>query len=309
MVAVLLSLIANAASPHPVSSILESRRSLRGDDYAAARRYAELALETPGAHDQEAAWLVGLTYQYDGDPKRALTAFEEALTLQPLGAFTDRIAINIAEVHAELGEHRIARREIRRVQRGRDFDEDQQARLDLDRAMWRLAAVQPRPGSRLRKRALKRRTLALMDLLETLPDGLASWHQARAHTQLAVGWLDLADELGLADPEVIERRALLLHHARKQLDATVELGHDSYTLAQLHRLGLAFERLGDDVVTVWGRPDDLPSDERQKVENVWVKAHRYYDLAERHAARTARFEEARLYSDAADHVERKVDRL
>lgn len=294
------------AAPHPEFAILESRRALRDEDFAVARAHAETALATPGAHDQEAAWLVGLTHQYAGEPELAAQAFERALTLQPLGAYTDRIAINLAEVSADLGDTRDALRRLRRVRRHRDFDEETSTRFALDRAMWRLDRVQPDGSTRPRRRAVKRRTLVLVELLEQTPDRVASWQQARGHTQLAAAWLDLADQLGTADYTAIEHRALLVHHARKQLDATVAIGHDHFTLAQLHRLGRAFERLGDDVIETFGDPASLPPTERQKVQNVWVKARRYYDIAHRHAERTDRVDEAALYATALEAVELKV---
>ncbi|MCB9671606.1 MAG: hypothetical protein H6736_14945 [Alphaproteobacteria bacterium] len=306
MLFVILPALAGSSTPSPAYAILEARRALRGDDLLTARRLAEGALEVPGAHDQEAAWLVGLTWQYEGEPQAALRSFEAALSLQPEGAFTHRIALSRAEATADAGDPRAALKLLRRERRTRDLDEEQAARFDLDRAMWRLTLLSPADrDARTHGRRLRRETQALVERLDRTPDSVATWHQARAHTQLASLWLDVADELGVGEP-TLERRALLVTRAREQLDATVALGQHRFALEQLHRLGMSFERLGDDVVTQYGMPASLTPEARERVENVWVRAHRYYDLAERHAARTARVAEADLYASAAERVEQKV---
>lgn len=292
-----------AAPPHQVGleATRDARRALRSDDFEGARLHAQRALQSPGAHDQEAAWLLGLTYAYTDDPHRALVHFDDALNRQPLGAFVEDVRLSTAEAQADSGDYRAALRTLRRTRRARLRSETPMRlgvveRLELDRAMWRLEVGRLRPTTR--------RLLAALDAID---HDLATWQQSKARTRLASMWLDFADELGAHDN--LATRALLVTRAREQLDETVELGHDRFILAQLHRLGTSFERLGDDVVTRFGSFADLPADDRQKVENVWVKARSFYDLAKRHAVRVQRTDEAYRYGQDASFVEQKVDQL
>jgi tetratricopeptide (TPR) repeat protein len=291
----------NALGSPATDAIRDTRRALRLDDFAAARAHAHRALDLPGAHDQEAAWLLGLTWQYDGQPQRALVHFDLALDLQPFGAFVEDVQLSRAEALAATGAYRPALktlRRTRRVRKKRGFRTGEAERLAIDRAEWHL-------HTRNERRATRR----LLAVLDDTDHDLATWQQARARTVLVHRWLDVADVLGATDPASVEGRALLVTRAREQLDETVEHGHDRFILAQLHRLGASFERLGDDLVDAYGTPDDLPTAEREKVENVWVKARSFYDVAARHATRVHWTGAAERYGMAVGFVEAKVDQL
>lgn len=298
------------AAPAPDWLVLQARKALREDRFDRARELAEQAYASPGAHDQEAAWLAGLTWQYQGVPQRALPWFDKADEAQPLGPFTDRIALSRSEAQAATGAFKEALATLRKTRRNRHaFVYGERERYALDERMWKLGRVTERGLENTRPRRLRRQTRKLLATIDGMDPNAATWQQAQARTQLAFLWLDFADEQGTATEDAIERRAIFFANARAQLDPTVDLGHDRWSLAQLHRLGTSFERLGDDVVSTHGSFEALPDEDRQKVENVWVKATRYYDLAEEHAGRVRRDAEARLYGDASDHLEAKVDAL
>ena len=63
------------------------------------------------------------------------------------------------------------------------------------------------------------------------------------------------------------------------------------------------------MVSAHGDLSDLSDAERKRVETVWVKATRFYDMGERHAAETARSEALPQFADARAMVVAKVDAL
>ena len=201
----------------------------RGDTYA-ARQSARAALQIAGAHDQEAAFLMGRAWQVDGYADDARQHFQSALHLQPHGAFNDHLAFHLAETLGDtLPEGRSGRRQAREARRAlsearrdRELGLDDEARFELAAAMIDLQAAD-------RPRRLKRATEAMLQTLEDVDFDLATWHQAKARTLLVTTYLDLADQLG-TEPALLERRAVLLEGARTQLMETIHLRHHDFTL-------------------------------------------------------------------------------
>jgi hypothetical protein len=303
--------IAHAGDLRPdVRSTLDAGwEQLKRGDTDGARQSARAALRIPGAHDQEASFLMGRAWQIDGYADDARQLFESAQRQQPHGAFTDHLAFHLAQAIGDtLPEGREGRRQARAARRllsdakgDRDLGIVDEARFDLVGAMIDLQAAD-------RPRRLKRATASLLDTLEEVDHDLATWHQAKARTLLVTTYLDLADQLG-TEPELLERRAVLLDGARAQLMETIHLRHHDFTLSQLLRLGQAYEILGDDVVSVHGDLSALTEADRKRVETVWVKATRFYDMGERHAAETARSDALPQFADARALVVAKVDAL
>ncbi|MEZ4317653.1 MAG: hypothetical protein R3F61_09110 [Myxococcota bacterium] len=300
----ILIALASAAPPNPLiredasNHLIEGWKRFGDDDFAGARQSARLALEIPGAHDQEAGYLMGRAWQLEGFSHDALLLYRAALADQPHGAFTDQLEFHIAETLHDEGQSREALKWLRQAKKGRELTLSEAAMFDLNHAMFVLG-----------KGRLKRGTNGLLATLEDTDHDLATWHQAKARTELVTLWLDIADELGTGSPERLERRAVLLDGARKQLELTIPLDHAAFTLSQILRIGQSYERLGDDVVTVHGSLASLPDDERKKVESVWVKATRFYDIGLRHAARTANDHEVETFEVAHSMVVAKVDAL
>lgn len=298
------AVLAAAPGPDPEAHLLEARRRLRDDDIAAVRDLARDALAIPGEHRSEAALLLGTAWHLDGRPDVALPILEEALADDPLGASTRQITFAIAECRAELameadgrGRKRGLKDAERWLARARDAQDPSitdAAKMDVDAALWRAQRKGPR-GTR-----------ELIEVLDDTDHDLGTLQQARARTWLVETWLDAADRLGVDDPTHLERRAVFLEASEKQLRATIDHDHPSWTLRQLHRLGQSYEILGDDVVTA-ALPDD--ADARRRAEVAWVKATRLYDMGVRHAARTFRDHEAVGLEIAHQLVVAKVDGL
>jgi len=301
----LFTTLALAADPTPAlrpdvaEYLAEGWRRFRADDFDGSRQFARSALEIPGAHDQEAAYLMGRAWQIEGYSTDALDFYRSAYARQPLGAFNTKLEFHIAETLSDTGEPRQALKWLRKARRGRELDFVDEAKFELNHAMFILE-----------KGKIKRGTKRLLAVLDETDHDIATWHQAKARTQLVELWLDVADELGTESPVRVERRALLLSASRDQLLKTIEHGHDRFTLQQIMRVGQSYEHLGDDVVTVNGnRFDTLPPDARKKVETVWVKATRFYDIGVRHAERSAESDALQGFVDAHAMVVSKVDRL
>lgn len=282
----------------PAELLADARRALHDLDLQGVRMYTSQALRTPGAHEEEAHYLMGLSWQLDERPADALAIYRETYARYPHGAFNDQLEFGIAETTAATGDPRAALRWLRRARRGRELSIQDEPKFAIDRALFIL-----------QKGRMKRGTRKLVAALDATDHDLATWHQARARTYLVNQWLDVADALDLNNPVHVERRAILLQGARDQVLASAHLPHDRYILRQIHRLGTSWERLGDDVVSQHGAPGALPSEARQRVENVWVKASRYYDLGVRHAARVAELDEQARFESLERTVMEKVDGL
>lgn len=282
----------------PETVLREARRSLRSMDLDGVRLMARQALAREGAHREEASYLLGLAWQLDDRPLDALAIYREAYARHPGGAFNDQLEFGIAETLAETGEPREALRWLRMARRGRDLSDDDASKFAIDKALFTLQRGRLRKGTR-----------KLLAALEATDHDHATWHQARARTWFVEQWLDLADDLDLDDPTLVERRAVLLQRAQDQVVATAHLPHDRFILRQIQRLGLSYERLGDDVISQHGEPAALPDEARKRVENVWVKATRTYDIGVRHAARTAELDEQARFEQLKAKVMTKVDDL
>ncbi|MCB9674814.1 MAG: tetratricopeptide repeat protein [Alphaproteobacteria bacterium] len=296
-----LALAASADSPireDAAQHLVEAWHRFEDDDYAGARQAARSALEIPGSHDQEAAYVMGRAWQMEGFSRDALLLYRDALARQPHGAFTDKLEFHIAETLHDTGESAEALRWLRQAKRGRELGLKDAAMFDLNEAMFVLG-----------KGSTKRGTKKVLAALEETDHDIATWHQAKARTLLVTTWLDVADQLGTDDATLLERRAILIDGARKQLEKTIPTQQPDFTLDQILRIAQSYERLGDDVVTTFGNPADLPPDERKKVEAVWVKATRFYDIGIRHAARTSSDFDLETFESAHAVMVAKVDAL
>ncbi len=311
---VLAPLTADAGELHasPRATLDAGWAQLKRGDTEGARQSARAALLVAGAHDQEASYLMGRAWQLDGYSADARQLYESALAQQPYGAFTDHLEFHLAETMGDTlprdatrrqarRQARSARRHLKEAARDRTLGLVDEARFELAHAIVDLQAAD-------RPRRLKRATDGMLDTLEDVDHDLATWHQAKARTLLVTTYLDLADQLG-TEPELLERRAVLLEGAREQLMETIHLRHHDFTLSQLLRLGQAYEVLGDDVVSTHGDLSALSEADRKRVETVWVKATRFYDMGERHAAETARSDALPRFADARQLVVAKVDAL
>lgn len=290
--------LAAARPTDPEVHLREARRAMRADDWAGMKQAAEQALALPGDHATQARLLIALAHQLGGRPAVALPLFEDALALEPDSPLRLQLLFGVAECHAALGSPREALRWLKRANKLEPEAESDQAKLAVSEAHWRLQRGRE-------KRWLPR----LLDTLDATPHDLATLQQARARTDLVERWLDTADRLGVSDPVWLERRAVLLDGAQKQLRATIDHDHHEWTLRQIQRLGQSWEVLGDDVITASGAPGQVSSAELRKAETAWVKAVRLYDMGVRHAARTSRDELAIGMEVSLALVTAKVDGL
>ena len=173
--------LAGSLGAEPEVMVQKARRALHDLDLEGVRMYTRQALARPGAHEEEARYLMGLAWQLDERPADALALYREAYARHPHGAFRDQLEFGIAETSAETGDPRAALRWLRKARRGRELSLQDEPKFAIDRALFIL-----------QKGRLKRGTKKLLAALDATDHDLATWHQARARTYLVNQWLDIA---------------------------------------------------------------------------------------------------------------------
>ncbi len=286
MLLALLTLAALAQEPAaPVQVLLlgdsaderldDARQRIRTEDYQGARILVQQVLDLAESHHEEATYLLGVTWELDSQPARALQVYESALERWPEGELADSLRFRCAEATATLGDPKRALALLRQVEEVPD--PASQLKVELVQGIWLVQAKRERRGLKL-----------LAQALASADPSQMSFYQAKARATVAATMLDDAAELSLDTRQRrqvrhLEQRAVLIEEAFDQVKAIAALQEPEWLLEGMLLMGRAYESLGDDLLTS-REPRGLTEDQlviyregvAEKVVTVWVRAQRYY---------------------------------
>lgn len=286
MLLVLLSLAVLAQEPAPPVQVQlqeasaderldAARQRIRTEDYEGARILAQQVLDKGDTHHPEATYLLGVAWELDNQPARALQIYESALERWPDSELVDSLRFRRAETTATLGDPKRALKLLRKVEEVPD--PASQLKVDLVEGIWLVQAGKERKGLQ-----------QLAQALSGADPGQMSFYQAKARATVAATMLDDAAALTLDTRERkqvrnLEQRAVLIEDAFVQVKAIASLQEPEWLLEGMLLMGRAYEAVGDDLLTS-REPRGLTDDQlvlyregvADKVVTVWVRAQRYY---------------------------------
>lgn len=290
-----------AAEPDRASGpdLLEEARSraLLGD-YEGARILATQALDRPGSHHGTARYLVALSWEYDGDPRRALALYDDLLGEWTDGEGHADLLFRRAEALGRLGRTRAAIRQLDALGPLADRPFADHLKVDLLRGIWQVERGRQRAG-----------LAHLEGVLDDAFPTAAPYYQAWGRTVLLQASVDEAERIRFRGRtsrkgDQLVARASLVQESRDHLADIIPLESHAHTLEGLLAVGDAHVSFGQAILDE-SRPRRLTDDQRaiyeraraEKVEAVWVKAAMFYDrgvtYAEERALTGPRLDELR----------------
>lgn len=246
--------------------------ALRRDYRAARQAYAALVSDRPASHRyNDARFRVAELTGVLGDPAAAVQAFDELANLPSLS-------------------------------------ETDQAKIDLNRAIFNMDVDQPRKARK-----------GLVKALTRVEPGLVSYYEAKAWAWLSDDRLDQADAIDLDVRERklkrrLGKRTTLMREADAILNQSVKLNEPEWVFAGLIRMAASFEELGDDLLTA--REPKLTEAQlkiyrtgvAERAEAFWVQGLKYLeggiDVADRVAWTSARVQ---TLKDERDRLQAKIE--
>jgi len=256
----------------PDDLLEEGRRRFLLGDYEGARIVANQALERPGAHHHDANYLLGMGWEYDGHPARALDIYEALLADWPEGVSTDDVVFRKAEALGRDGRYAEALATLDTLGDPADRDAPARVKLELLRGLWELQSGASLTG-------LTRIETTLADAAPTD----APWHQAMARAQLIHTTLAQAEAIAFRGSKKkkarqLEARGQLVQIAEEQLVQLIHLDRPVWALEGFGAVARSYHAFGQallDESKVRIRKRLRPEYEalrRERVIQVWVKA-------------------------------------
>ena len=282
-------------------------------DFDGTQMLALDALEIPGDHLDEAKYLLALGLEYGGQPTEAIALYDELLsTIQDDQRLND-VRFRRAEALGRAGRYEEALAQLDALGDDTRSPSDE-VKVELLRGLWELEL----PSKESERIGLER----IRNTLEGAAKIDAPSHQAMARARMA--------QLAAAQAKTIlfkgnkkkkglrlEARAGLVKLTSDQIVPMISLESPRSTLATFLVAGQAYEEFGQAMLEeskVRGlnkRQRPIYENERQEhVEQIWVKASRYYDRGIQYAEMVGwRGPEAEALQTALDQVVTRVDAL
>ena len=262
-----------------------ARERARHGDYEGVRIVASQALEMEGDHQRTAQFLIGMSYEFGGDPLEALEIYDALVAAWTPSKVPDDLRFRRAECLGRLERYDEALAEIEALP---DIERPplDQLKIDVLQSIWELDAGKERD-------AYKRLTNALGSVA---PDE-GSYYQALARHAILANAVEAANEIKFSGSDrkkgrLLEERASLIEIGNEQLAEIVRLEEIQMALDGFLQLGRAHQRLGADLLDESNMsrltPEQLAKNRdllRKKVEMVWVKSSLYYDRGMQLASR------------------------
>jgi tetratricopeptide (TPR) repeat protein len=266
----------------PVASAAElvelARDRLEGHDYHGARIALDQALDRPGVDVDLVAYLRGVSWELEGDPAQAIRLYDEGMAQWPVSPLNRDRAFRKAEALGTLGVPKEGLDWLQRID-ARDLEPLDRQKYELVEGILTVQAGRTRRGLRI-----------LRDVLQDLSEEELTFYQAKARATIARVLADQAAQLAFDKGEKklvkrVQERAALIDGIEKQVTEAAELDEPEWVLEGLLALGGAYQAFGDDLL-VHKRPRKLTPEQLEvyeegvlgKVEAMWVKAMRSYDL-------------------------------
>jgi hypothetical protein len=273
------------ADQGPSEVLVEAiERRTRGDFDNAEARLQWLDANHPSAL---VTYQSAVTAELSEEHETALLGYDEVLARHGDDDVAQDAAFRRALVLEDLGRHRDATQQVKRLQRSGHWSEPDHLSLELARGVNEL-------GQGRTRRGLRRigRSLAVLDGSKDV-----AWMQAKARAALARHLLDEAAIIPMVNGRKavknLQIRASAISEAEHQIIAVATLGEPEYSLVGLELLGDGYMALHDDLLAA-PVPKELTSDQADifreaLAERAGVlarKAWRYYDQGVSLAART-----------------------
>ena len=277
-------------------------------DWEGARLVAE-SLYRRDALKEEALYLLGASYEFEGHPDKAIVVYENLLDTYPDWERTTDVRYRRAEALGGAQRYGDALAALRTFRPYDAHDAPSQSKIALLESVWLLQSGKARKG-------LKR----LKQALETAhPE--TGFYQAMARATLVDHFIANAATIELTGSKKriarnMKTKALMVAGSEEQLQATIATNQTQFVLQQLLRIGEGYENLGDSVLAP--APRKLSDDQRQiyetevrkRAEIVWVKALKNFQLGAEHADRMQWSGEVVVALDeAAARLTQKIERV
>lgn len=235
------------ASLPPEAVLEEAAARIQAGDYAGADARLSFLSAQERAREGESegvVYLVGYSAEMQGRFPEAVASYDAVLEGWPGGARSQDAAFRRALCLEDLGEHRGARDQLRRLQRGGDWAGADALTLDIGVAVNELRMGRERRGRRHLEAAL-----AAAESERSL-----AWMRSKGRVALAQADLEEAAALPLNHKKRGERhlraRARLMDAAEKEVVAAARLGQADQILEGLILVGDAYLRLRDDLAAL-----------------------------------------------------------
>jgi hypothetical protein len=276
-------------------------------DYDGATLLARKALESPAESAEEATYLLGFATEWGGNPREAVSIYNEQLETWPSGVFAIDARFRRIEARGHSGDTSGALKALRRdFKRQRSLSSDDALKVGLLEATWLIQSGKDKKGTKKLERLL-------------LQPGVPYYH-ALARATLCRLLVQRSHSHSLDEPRTFDarlsQRAALLDAALAQLEPTIALSQHRWALIQLHLLGLGYERLGDDLLRAptaalsASEQGISPANRARRVEGLWMKGLKFYDLGIDHAARVQwKDVETSELAESAVRLRSKIEQL
>ncbi|MBW1876944.1 MAG: hypothetical protein JRJ84_01140 [Deltaproteobacteria bacterium] len=266
----------------PVASAAElvelARTRLEGGDYQGARIALDQALGRGEVDVDLVVYLRGVSWELEGDPAQAIRLYDEGMRQWPISPLHRDRSFRKAEALGTLGVPKEGLEWLHRID-ARELEPLDRHKYELVEGILTVQAGRTRKGLRI-----------LRDALHEVTTKELTFYQAKARATIARVLADQAAELTFDKGEKklvkrLQKRATLIDGIEKQVTEAAELDEPEWVLEGLLTLGDAYQAFGDDLA-VHRRPRKLTPEQLEvyeegvlgKVETVWVKAMRSYDL-------------------------------
>lgn len=264
----------------PEALLAEARRRAVVGDFEGTRIVATEALETPGPHDAEARYLLAMGLEYGGRPEEALPIYDALLAAFSEPGRAADVRFRRAETLLRLGRHAEALAQLDEIS-GAERTPSDRIKVDLLRGLCELEST-----DRAVEEVGFERIRAALDTAAPID---APWHQAMARARLAELAVNEAATIAFRGSrrkkaKQMDERAALVTLASEQIVPMIELEAPQWLLPTFLAAGRAHEDFGAAMLAesrVRGLSESQRAlyDERvrERVEQVWVRASRYYD--------------------------------
>jgi tetratricopeptide (TPR) repeat protein len=261
----------------PNDLLEEGRRRLLLGDYEGARIVVGQALERDGDHHLDATYLLGMGWEYDGKPNKALAIYEDLLVDWPAEKSMDDLIFRKAEALGRDRQFEAALQALSDLSDDATRTSADQVKVALLRGLWEMETDAPIAGMT--------RVVTTLDAAEPTD---APWHQAMARASVIRVVIDQASDIAFRGTKKkkarqVTARGQLVGFAETQLVKIIQLDRPVWALEGFIDVAHGYMSFGQAMLDeskprVKKRARDAYEEERrERVVQVWVKATKRLD--------------------------------
>ncbi len=255
----------------------EARRRMLIGDYEGARIVAEQSLQRPGDHELDAQYLIGMGWEYDGEPERALDIYEGLLEDWPEGESTDDVVFRKAEALGRDKRYDEALSVLGTLGDPAQRKDSDRVKMELLKGLWEVELGDTMGG-----------VARLVETLDTATVVDSPWHQAMARGRILTVGIDQADLIAFKGRKKkkarqLEERGTLVGLAEQQLVAIIGLDRPVWALHGFVDLAHGYLAFGQAMLDE-SKPrvkksarSEYEQQRKEMVTQVWVKASKRLD--------------------------------